>query len=95
MPWASRKVSWKAWRGSGSSVRPQLEDLWMKWPRYDTIMSPDNRKINSEDTCLEGVKEIMTICLVERENVGMLGAEKHECGELKEELWPEPQRLCK
>ena len=53
----ARNVISKECRGPGSSVRPQLGDPGMKWPRHYTIMSPDNRKLNLELTCLDDMKK--------------------------------------
>ena len=37
-------------REPGSSAKLLLEDLGMTWPRYDTIVSPDNRSMNLIET---------------------------------------------
>ena len=46
-------------RGPGSFVRLQLDNLGMKWPRYDTNVSFDDRNMNFETTCLDDVKNMM------------------------------------
>ena len=46
-----RKARWKESRGPGSSVGLLQE--------YDTIMSPDNRRMNLNETCLDDVKKKM------------------------------------
>ena len=43
------------------AVRLQLGDSGMKWPRYDTSISPDSRSMNLKETCLDDVKNMM-IC---------------------------------
>ena len=37
-----RPAKWKECRGPVSSVRLQLDDSGMKWPRSDTVVSPDD-----------------------------------------------------
>ena len=41
-----RKNIEKECEGPGSFARLQLEDLEVKWPRYDIIVSLDNRNMN-------------------------------------------------
>ena len=57
----ARKVRWETCRGPGSSVRLQLGNLEMKWPRNDTHVSHDNSKMNLKETCLDDLKNMMVI----------------------------------
>ena len=70
-----RKVSWKECKGpAGSSVRLQLEDVGMKWPRYDVIVAPDSRNMNLKETCPDDLKK--NDChVVQRKVVESLGRE--------------------
>ena len=38
----------------------------MKWLRYDTIASTDNRNMNFNETCLDDVKKMMIIRSIEK-----------------------------
>ena len=56
-----RKVCWKTCRGQDVSVRLQFEDFGVNWPRYDTILSPDNRNMNLKETCPDDVENMTFI----------------------------------
>ena len=47
--WPWQEVSWMDSRGPGCSVRLQLEGFGLTWPRYDTIVSPDSRRMNLKE----------------------------------------------
>ena len=53
------KISWKEYKGPGSSVKLQLQGLDMKLSRFNTIMSPDNRNMNLEETSPDDVKKML------------------------------------
>ena len=65
----------------GSSVRLQVEDLGMQWPRYDTLKSPDNRNMNLEHTCVDDVWRVMISC--SKDEFWTHVAQRHQFGEVK------------
>ena len=50
-----KRVSWKGYWIPGCSVKLRLQDWGMNWPRYDTILSPDNRNMNLTEMCVDDV----------------------------------------
>ena len=65
-------------------MRLQLENLGMKWPRCDTIVSPDNRNMSLKESCPDGVRKMLIKW--SKEKFWRDWAENHECGKLKEGL---------
>ena len=88
----ARKLIWKECRGPGSSVRLYLDDLGLQWPRYDTIMSPDNQGVNLKETCPDDVKRMLTIW--SKGIFWNIWADRHKSSEWKAGVWMEPTREC-
>ena len=62
----------------------------MKWPRYDTMKSTDNRNMDLKETCFGDVMKMLHVR--SKEEFWKDWAERHEYRNLKEGMWTEPAK---